>query len=52
MKIMLESLSGGIWVVLVGAPVQRARSGDHIAFRATPEIVAATAAGAAKELGE
>ena len=35
---------GGIWVVLVGAPVQRARSGDHIAFRATPEIIEATAA--------
>lgn len=35
---------GGIWVVLVGAPVQRARTGDHIAFRATPETLEATAA--------
>lgn len=35
---------GGIWIVLVGAPVQRARTGDHIAFRATPEILEATAA--------
>ncbi|HEV2271553.1 MAG TPA: hypothetical protein VGR92_19050 [Steroidobacteraceae bacterium] len=35
---------GGIRMVLVGAPVQRARTGDHIAFRATPEILAATAA--------
>jgi len=33
---------GGIWIVLVGAPVQRARTGDHIAFRATPEILEAT----------
>jgi catechol 2,3-dioxygenase-like lactoylglutathione lyase family enzyme len=34
----------GIWIVLVGAPVQRTRTGDHIAFRATPEILEATAA--------
>ncbi len=30
--------------MLVGAPVQRARTGDHIAFCATPEIIEATAA--------
>ena len=35
---------GGIWIVLVGAPVQRARTGDHIAFHATPEILEATIA--------
>jgi catechol 2,3-dioxygenase-like lactoylglutathione lyase family enzyme len=35
---------GGIWIVLVSAPVERARTGDHIAFRATPEILEATAA--------
>ncbi|MGH8288412.1 MAG: VOC family protein [Steroidobacteraceae bacterium] len=35
---------GGIWIVLVGAPIQRARTGDHIAFRATPEILEATVA--------
>jgi len=35
---------GGTWIVLVGAAVQRARTGDHVAFRATPEIVEATAA--------
>jgi fosfomycin resistance protein FosX len=34
---------GGIWIVLVGAPVQRARTGDHIAFRVTPEVLEATA---------
>ncbi len=34
---------GGIWIVLVGAPVQRARTGDHIAFHAAPEILEATA---------
>jgi catechol 2,3-dioxygenase-like lactoylglutathione lyase family enzyme len=34
---------GGTWIVLVGAPVQRARTGDHIAFRATPEVLEATA---------
>jgi fosfomycin resistance protein FosX len=28
--------------VLVGAPVQRARTGDHIAFQATPDIIEAT----------
>lgn len=35
---------GGVWIVLVGAPVERTRTGDHIAFRATPEILEATAA--------
>jgi catechol 2,3-dioxygenase-like lactoylglutathione lyase family enzyme len=35
---------GGAWIVLVGAPVQRARTGDHIAFQATPEIIEATVA--------
>lgn len=34
----------GTWIVLVGAPVQRARTGDHIAFHATPEILEATVA--------
>lgn len=34
----------GTWIVLVGASVQRVRTGDHIAFRATPEILEATAA--------
>jgi len=33
---------GGIWIVLVGAPVERTRTGDHIAFRATPQILEAT----------
>lgn len=35
---------GGVWLVLVGAPVERTRTGDHIAFRATPEILEAAAA--------
>ena len=35
---------GGTWIVLVAGPVQRTRSGDHIAFRATPEILEATVA--------
>jgi catechol 2,3-dioxygenase-like lactoylglutathione lyase family enzyme len=35
---------GGVWIVLVGAPVQRTRTGDHIAFHATPEILEATVA--------
>src|SRR5215831_10195746 len=35
---------GGIWIVLVGAPVERTRTGDHIAFRATPAIIEATVA--------
>jgi catechol 2,3-dioxygenase-like lactoylglutathione lyase family enzyme len=35
---------GATWIVLVAAPVQRARTGDHIAFHATPEILEATAA--------
>src|SRR5215469_2818929 len=34
---------GGIWIVLVAAPVERARTGDHIAFHVTPEILEATA---------
>jgi catechol 2,3-dioxygenase-like lactoylglutathione lyase family enzyme len=34
----------GVWIVLVGAQVQRARTGDHIAFHATTEIIEATAA--------
>ena len=34
---------GSVWVVLVAAPVERARTGDHIAFRASPEILEATA---------
>ena len=33
---------GGVWIALVGAPVERARTGDHIAFRATPEVLEAT----------
>lgn len=33
---------GGIRMVLVGAPVERARTGDHIAFQATPAILEAT----------
>jgi catechol 2,3-dioxygenase-like lactoylglutathione lyase family enzyme len=35
---------GGAWIVLVGAPVERTRTGDHIAFQATPEILEATVA--------
>ena len=35
---------GGVWIVLVGAPVERTRTGDHIAFRASAEILEATAA--------
>lgn len=35
---------GGTSIVLVGAPVERARTGDHIAFRATPQTLEATAA--------
>jgi fosfomycin resistance protein FosX len=35
---------GGTWIVLVAAAVQRARTGDHIAFRATPEVIEATVA--------
>jgi catechol 2,3-dioxygenase-like lactoylglutathione lyase family enzyme len=34
----------GTWIVLVGAPVQRTRTGDHIAFQATAEILEATVA--------
>lgn len=33
---------GGAWIVLVGAPVQRTRTGDHIAFHAAAEIIEAT----------
>jgi catechol 2,3-dioxygenase-like lactoylglutathione lyase family enzyme len=35
---------GGVWIVLVGASVERTRTGDHIAFRASPQILEATAA--------
>lgn len=35
---------GGVWIALVGAPVERARTGDHIAFRATPAELEATVA--------
>ena len=35
---------GGAWIVLVGAPVERTRTGDHIAFQATPDVLEATAA--------
>ena|SRR5215472_15160153 len=35
---------GGTWIVLVRATVERKRTGDHIAFNATPEELAATAA--------
>lgn len=35
---------GGTWFVLVGAPAERARTGDHIAFHTTPETLEATAA--------
>jgi catechol 2,3-dioxygenase-like lactoylglutathione lyase family enzyme len=35
---------GGVWIVLVAAPVQRTRTGDHIAFRATPQVLEATVA--------
>lgn len=34
----------GAWIVLVGASVERTRTGDHIAFQATPEIIEATVA--------
>lgn len=34
----------GTWIVLIGAPVERARTGDHIAFRATPGVLEATVA--------
>ena len=33
---------GGVWIALVGAPVERTRTGDHIAFRATPAVLEAT----------
>jgi catechol 2,3-dioxygenase-like lactoylglutathione lyase family enzyme len=34
----------GTWIVLVGAPVERARTGDHVAFHVTPEVLEATVA--------
>ena len=34
----------GTWFVLVGAPAERARTGDHVAFHTTPEVLEATAA--------
>jgi len=34
----------GIWIVLVGASVERVRTGDHIAFHTTVETLEATAA--------
>jgi len=33
---------GGVRIVLVGAPVQRSRTGDHIAFHVTPQTLEAT----------
>ncbi len=33
---------GGTWLVLVAANVERARTGDHIAFHATPDNIEAT----------
>ena len=38
------SQHNGLWIVLVAAPVQPARAGDHIAFGSTPEVIEATAA--------
>ncbi len=35
---------GGTWFALVGAPAERTRTGDHIAFSVTPEALEATAA--------
>ena len=35
---------GGTWFALVGAPAERTRTGDHIAFHASPETLEATAA--------
>lgn len=35
---------GGVRIVLVGAPVERARTGDHIAFHTTSENLEATVA--------
>jgi len=32
------------WIVLVGAEVKRSRTGDHLAFHTTPEVLEATAA--------
>lgn len=34
---------GDAWFVLVGAQVERKRTGDHVAFHATPDILEATA---------
>jgi len=33
---------GGVRIVLVRAPVQRSRTGDHIAFHVTPQTLEAT----------
>jgi catechol 2,3-dioxygenase-like lactoylglutathione lyase family enzyme len=33
---------GGAWFVLVGAPAERKRTGDHIAFSTTPDTLEAT----------
>jgi len=33
---------GGTWIVLVAAAVERGRTGDHIAFHATPQTLEAT----------
>ena len=33
----------GTWLVLVGANVERTRTGDHVAFQATPDTIEATA---------
>jgi catechol 2,3-dioxygenase-like lactoylglutathione lyase family enzyme len=35
---------GGTWFVLVAAPAKRTRTGDHIAFSTTREVLEATAA--------
>ena len=34
---------GGTWLVFVRADVQRTKTGDHVAFHATPEVLEATA---------
>lgn len=34
---------GDTWIVLVGAQVERTRTGDHIAFHVTPDTLEATA---------
>jgi len=35
---------GGTWIVLVAGAAARSRTGDHVAFRATPDVLEATAA--------